>query len=510
MFELRPYQADLIEEIKLNLKKGSKKILANCATGYGKSVVIRTIFQMALEKNPNAKLLYTVHRSILVNQVKETLKGLNVEVSTLQRIGRNKSITWDLHLADEVHYGFGSKLFGNIDSKFFIGLTATGITTDGFALDGFDCIIDSAQLVDLINMGYMPPLKVISNTKVDTSKLKTVNGDFSVSESFSLMNKSTIYQDILGAYNNFAKGLKSIIYCVNVMHSENVKETFLKAGLRVESYHSKKTKKEREDILKRFKNNELDILTNCDTLTTGLDIKDIYALIIAAPCKSYIRAIQIYGRLRLNNEDPNKVGIIIDLTETVRNTCHPLDKLDIHKKKQDKGSIKCKCKAKMKLTNRFTKVLNDYEYAVISDYKCPECEETQRIENIKLVNHSLCENCNNIFEPASPLKMTTSQKDVKFVTYCKCCGYERVFRSILYTDDELKEVSLHQAMTMGATWKDVDVILKAECKKAGYHHRYTVRLIDRCKNANYSPKQVIEFIKTIKVQKKKISQLMYI
>ena len=84
------------------------------------------------------------------------------------------------------------------------------------------------------------------------------------------------------------------------------------------------------------------------------------------------------------------------------------------------------------------------------------------------------------------------------------------FREIILSDDELKEIKLEEAMANGTTWEQVKLILLKECKDAGYHHRYAVRLIDSLKLKKYTPKNAIEEIKKIKTMKKKISNLMYI
>ena len=191
--ELRPreYQLKAIEDLKITLSKGNKNIMLCACTGAGKSIIIKTIFQMALDKNPNASLLYVVHRKILINQMKKTLKGLNVEIETLQTIGKKQTKVYDLVLSDEAHYGKDSKLANNINSKFNISLSATPITPDGYILD-YDDVIDVVQLADLIELGFASKLKVLSTSKVDTSKLKSQNGDFKVNEAFELMNKYVI------------------------------------------------------------------------------------------------------------------------------------------------------------------------------------------------------------------------------------------------------------------------------------------------------------------------------
>ena len=74
--------------------------------------------------------------------------------------------------------------------------------------------------------------------------------------------------------------------------------------------------------------------------------------------------------------DPNKE--VIDCAEVIKNTQHPLDRMDFNRKKQDKNKM-CKCGLKFKLINRTVKDLSQYEYSVISDYKC-ECGNEESVE----------------------------------------------------------------------------------------------------------------------------------
>ena len=506
MYQLRPYQNNSINLARQSFAKGNKDICLCLATGSGKSIIARKIVEAFREKMPNGKIAYLTFRNVLISQMKDTLKGLNVEIDTLQAKGKTPTDMYNLVLIDEAHYAKNSKLQNNINSMYKLSLTATPITSDGFALD-FDEIIDVVQLADLIEMGYASPVKVLSISNIDTSTLKTTGGDFNQKQSYDLMSKSSVKKDILEVYKKYAANLKTIIYCVNVQHAEELKDEFIKAGIECDSVHSKKSAT--DETIKKFRNNEIKLLFNVDILVTGVDMPDIYCLILASPTKSLIKSTQIYGRAtRLNPNDPNKTALIIDCAKVIENTQHPLQKFDFSRKKTDKGT-KCKCGQLMKLTNRFTEVINDYEYKVISDYNCT-CGETLRIENIKLINMSLCDCCGQIFTPKGGLQMTTSEKNLKFELECSECGAKRNFRTLLYTEDELREVSLHQAMQNGATWEDVKLIIGKYVKEDGYHHRYTIRLIDRCKNVNYTPKQVIEMVKTIKKQGKKISQLMYI
>ena len=144
--ELRNYQIDAINKARTSFKNGNKDIALTLCTGAGKSPISREIIKLFREKNPKGKIAYLTFRTVLIDQMKETLKGLDVEIGTLQGKCKTQTELYDLVLVDEVHFARTSKLQNNISAKYKIGLSATPITPDGFALE-FDEIID-----DLINL----------------------------------------------------------------------------------------------------------------------------------------------------------------------------------------------------------------------------------------------------------------------------------------------------------------------------------------------------------------------
>lgn len=505
MFELREYQKEAIQKARESFAKGNKRICLTLATGSGKSPISREIISKFRKKNKTGKVAYFTFRNVLIDQMKETLKGLDVEIGTLQKHGKNETDLYDLVLIDEVHYASDSKLQNNIKSKYIVGLSATPIDSYGNALE-FDEILDIIQLPDLIKLGYASPVKVLSTSKVDTSKLRSIGGDFSQKDSYELMSKSQIKKDIVDTYLKYAKGLKTIVYAVNIKHCEELLKEFKDTGINADSIHSKKT--DTKKALENFANNKIDVLINVDVLTTGYDAPDIYCLILASPTKSLIKSTQIYGRAtRLNPLDKNKEALIIDCANVIENTQHPLQRFDFTKTKKDNSKI-CKCGLKFKLINRNVNLLNEYEYVVTSDYKC-DCGELYSIENLKLINVSTCENCGEPFVSTGSLQLESNNKNLTFNLICICCGHARKFREIEYTKEELQELEYNEALK-GDKWENVKAILKAECKKAGYHHRYALRLIDSLQIRYSSPIEAIDKIKMVLSQNQKISRLMYL
>ena len=91
MFQLRAYQEDAIQKARESLARGNKRICLTLATGSGKSPIAREIISKFRDKNKTGKVAYFTFRNVLINQMKDTLKGLDVEIGTLQKFGKNET-----------------------------------------------------------------------------------------------------------------------------------------------------------------------------------------------------------------------------------------------------------------------------------------------------------------------------------------------------------------------------------------------------------------------------------
>lgn len=477
---------------------GNKKIALTLCTGAGKSIIARKIVEGALAKDKS--VIYLTYRNVLIDQMRKTFEGLDVEFGTLQKHGKTETKEYDLAIIDEVHWAKGSKLYSNINCKYLVGLTATPITADGNALE-FDEIIDVVQLKDLIDLGYASPVRVLSTSKVDTSKLKGAK-DFTQKSSYEMMEKSEILKDIVQVYQDHAIG-KTIIYSVNIEHAEKLKTEFLEANIHCDTVHSKKDTKQ---LIQDFRDGAINVLINVDILTTGLDLPDIYTLILASPTKSLIKATQIYGRAtRLDPNNPDKEALIIDCCEVIKNTQHPYQRFDFTKKKTDKKQKTCKkCENTMIIIDKSIKPIDQFMFTQITKYKCSVCTHFEVVEEIKVVNYTFCDGCGEVLE-AGNITYKQSDNKIEFVSKCKC-GFEKTEREILLTDKELKEIK-HEEVMSSVTWDRVVEELKIECKRCEYKWQYATRLCDTLKSRNKTPEQSLEMIEQIRVANHKISKI---
>ena len=71
MIELRPYQKELVENIRKSWKKGNKHVLMQMSTGAGKTFCFSYICQASVKKGSN--ILIITHREELLSQTSGSL-----------------------------------------------------------------------------------------------------------------------------------------------------------------------------------------------------------------------------------------------------------------------------------------------------------------------------------------------------------------------------------------------------------------------------------------------------
>uniref|UniRef100_UPI00261C5295 DEAD/DEAH box helicase family protein n=1 Tax=Companilactobacillus sp. TaxID=2767905 RepID=UPI00261C5295 len=91
MFKLYDYQQRIVDETRSKLRQENKGVLIVSPPGSGKSVIIGEIARLTtLKKN---RVLFTVHRQELVDQITGTFNkmGVDLDYTTIMTVGRVKN-----------------------------------------------------------------------------------------------------------------------------------------------------------------------------------------------------------------------------------------------------------------------------------------------------------------------------------------------------------------------------------------------------------------------------------
>ncbi len=313
----RPYQIACKRAIKENYDKGiSKQLIVQC-TGSGKRMQA-----VSLAKHFN-RTLFIAHREELIIQAYEEIdqywpmqvgiiKASRFElekrivvasVQTLHnRLDRIAPDTFQLVIVDEAHH-FCSRTFlktaRHFIPKLLTGWTATPKRLDGLSLSNiFDDIIFRYTIEDGIRDGYLAPMEAYQiKTATDISDVKRTAGDFNIKQLSEKIDSELRNNLIVHKYKEYTPGMQAIAYCVDMDHAYNLRDKFIMNGISCATIVSdKKRCPDRTEIIKDFRNREIDVITNVNILTEGFDYDDIGCVIMGRPTQSETLYVQAIGR----------------------------------------------------------------------------------------------------------------------------------------------------------------------------------------------------------------------
>lgn len=310
---LRDYQQELYDKTVVAMREGYRRPLVVAPCGAGKSYLFAEMARKTV-----GEVLVLVHRNELKQQHEELLSSLRIEntrVSTYQteyrRLGQHPKPR--LLIVDEAHLSRSNTWQRIIDhyDTYTVGMSATPCRLDGKPLgDIYDTLIEGVDTRWLIEHKRLAPYEYYAPMSVDTSELRTVAGDYVVSDLERLMNERCIYGDIVDNYKRFAGGGRCIAYCASVNHARAVAENFRAAGIRAESLSAETPAKQRRKILEAFRDGEIAVLCNCTLLSEGLSIDEISCVMLLRPTESV--ALGIQQMMRAMRYLPGKTARIVD------------------------------------------------------------------------------------------------------------------------------------------------------------------------------------------------------
>lgn len=318
-FKPYPYQQDLIDKARNSLAKGNRAVLLVSPAGSGKSVVIAEIARLAVEKG--GQVMFMVHRKELVEQIKETFKADEIDLThtTIMTVGRIKNRLGKLPkpsliITDETHHSL-AKTYLTIYRYYSdvprLGFTATPWRLSGKGLgDVYDDMIEGPDVQWLIDHDYLARFAEYGYDGGNKSLLKKSSTGEYTGKSLDDFAKTIIRGDVIKTWRKKANGRKTIIYCHAVWFSQKVAQAFNDAGITAAHVDSKTPAGERARIMDDFKSGKITVLCNCDLISEGFNVPDCSCVVLLRPTESLVLYIQ--QSMRSMRFVPGKHAVIID------------------------------------------------------------------------------------------------------------------------------------------------------------------------------------------------------
>lgn len=377
MNELRPYQADLVEQVKTAWRQGYKAPCIVLGCGGGKSCIVAEIARRTTWGGK--RVLFLVHRRELVAQIYRTFAkwGVlldNCDIGMVQTYTRhiNKLQKPALIITDENHHSLAKsykRIYEAFPNVCRVGVTATPVRLNGDGLgDVSDKLIIGVSTKWLIDHGYLAPYDYYAPDIADLTGLHTRRGEFISGEIEGRMIKKAVFGDVIGYYSKLANGKKAVCYCATVNHSKRMARAFCDAGIPAAHIDGETPPALRDKLIERFRSGDIRILCNVDLISEGFDVPDCECAILLRPTKSLTLFIQ--QSMRCMRYKQGKRAIIIDHVGNYARHGMPDDDREwtLEKKQHTK---------------------REREKPIVGVTQCPECFFTFKTEE----HGRVCPNC---------------------------------------------------------------------------------------------------------------------
>ena len=372
---LRPYQQEAVDCTIRNLhsKEGNPCIVI--PTAGGKSHCIAELCKHFINEYPKIQIVVLAHVKELIQQNSEKLsmswpehppfgiycaglglkqKDKQITFASIQSIYNKKIKDYHLIICDEVHRvpadgeGMYRTFIESNPRAKVVGFTATPYRTKSGSIVGKDNILNyisyEAKIPELIKQGYLSiPITKTTKNRNDFSKVAIKQGDFDTQEMADIFNKNDLIDKSCNEISNVARNRNHIIcFCVNIEHAEKVCDNLNSNFVMSDVLHSKLSQKNRDDIIRRFKEGKLRCIVNVGILTEGFDAPFIDCVCLLRATMSPGLMYQMIGRgFRIHPD--KKDFLVLDFGENIcRHGCIDDIKTQPKEKAKKKGEAPVK------------------------------------------------------------------------------------------------------------------------------------------------------------------------
>ncbi|MGL5938850.1 MAG: DEAD/DEAH box helicase [Waterburya sp.] len=417
MFTLRKYQQQVIADAYNHIRQGKKRILIFAPTGAGKTIIATKIVRDAISRHK--KVLFVVHREILVNQTftKFSAVGLKcgffkagwpedinarIQIASVQTLPKRtewKQLSFDLIIFDECHLVAFSSICSQMRTEIFPDAIYLGLTATPWRLskreslgDIFSALVCAPMPNELIKSGFLvKPSYYNLNFDIQLDDLDLVDGDYNLNQLSATCDRPELIEQIITSWYDMAYSRPTIAFAVSVSHAENIEKAFINHGVTAAAVTGNTPISQRNELYQKLEAGELMVLASCAALSEGFDVPKVSCIILARPTKSKALYFQQLGRgLRLAS---NKFDcLVLDQSQNVLEHGFIEDLSEITLVPSDQTISKNKVQAPVKVCPGDTGGCGAYVYSFY--LKCPHCQydfDLQKLitvlGNSRLISH---------------------------------------------------------------------------------------------------------------------------
>jgi superfamily II DNA or RNA helicase len=358
--QLRPYQSKAVEAIENEYAAGKRSTLLVLPTGCGKTFVFSNV-AIDHRKKKNKPVLVLAHRSELLDQAGESLRGMGMAVrvekaqeraagrysdavvASVQTLCNQKRLDafdrdhFGLVVIDEAHHAPNKTYKAIIDhfaSADVLGVTATPNRHDEIGLRNiFQSCAFQYSLAVAIRDKWLCPIRgmQVEVQGIHLEAVKVVAGEFSQPEMDAMLRDEETLQGMVRPTIELAGDRPTIVFTPGVEHAHEIASCFnriLGTGRAVAVDGSMDPVKRKEQIA-RFKSGDAQFIVNVGVLTEGFDHPPTACIALFRPTRSLGLFAQMIGRATRLFEGKTDALVLdfVGMNNTVR-TVTVMDVLD--------------------------------------------------------------------------------------------------------------------------------------------------------------------------------------
>jgi superfamily II DNA or RNA helicase len=322
--DLRAYQVDVIQRLRAAIGAGDRRPLLVAPTGAGKTIIAAAIIESAVQRR--SQVLFLAHRRELITQAAQKLWNAAdvdagvimaghplrpdepVQVASVQtlwhRAMRTSAIDRpeaDLVIVDEAHRARAQtyqKILDAYPGAVILGLTATPCRGDGRGLGNiFDRIVECPPVGELVALGHLVPTVVYAPDGPELTGVRVERGDYVEKQLAERMDVPQLVGDVVAHWLKLGRDCQTVVFASGVQHSVHLRDEFRRAGIWAEHVDGKTPVEERDAILQRLADGQVQVVCNYGVLTEGWDCPAVSCCVLARPTKNMGLYRQMVGRV---------------------------------------------------------------------------------------------------------------------------------------------------------------------------------------------------------------------
>lgn len=317
MYTLFDYQQKIRDRMDDYFSHGGSRLLIQAPTGSGKSVIMCDWIESV--RNEGKPIYFVTSSKSLLRQFSDHLTEIGLPhgiiapgAPTLRykvQVISAQSLMNRAHLIDEPYAVLFEEAHHSTSATFkkiidlwphvkLAGMTATPERPDGTPLgDIYDEMLLSPGVRWFIDNGYLSDYDYFVPQDLDTSGIHRVMGDYNKKELDERLKASTgRIGSLVENYQKYAEGKIGIAFGTSIEDSENIAKRFIEKGYDMKALHSKMTYN-LQDILNSCRTGEQRLISSCDLIGEGVDVKGLEVMLDARPTQSLVVQMQHWGRV---------------------------------------------------------------------------------------------------------------------------------------------------------------------------------------------------------------------